>query len=111
MADEESRERATLLGKYRNLEQDITTLREELEEEAESKADIHRQLSKANSEAQMYRAKYESEGIARAEELEATRMKLAARLDEAEQQIEQLNFKNTSLEKYRSRLCNELENM
>jgi len=111
MADEESRERATLLGKYRNLEQDIQTGREELEEESESKADIHRQLSKANSEAQMYRAKYESEGIARAEELEATRLKLATRLDEAEQQIEQLNFKNTSLEKYRSRISTELENM
>merc|ERR1719315_684854 len=53
MADEESRERATLLGKYRNLEQDIDGLRDALDEEGELKADLQRQLSKANAEAQM----------------------------------------------------------
>jgi hypothetical protein len=41
-----------------------------VEEEAEGKADIQRQLSKANAEAQLWRSKYESEGVARAEELE-----------------------------------------
>merc|ERR1711915_315313 len=111
MADDESRERATLLGKFRNLEHDIQSLREKLDEEADAKGDIHRQLSKANAEAQMYRAKYESEGVARAEELDAARQKLQARLDEAEQQIDQLNFKNASLEKMKSRLTSDLEQM
>ena len=63
-------ERATLLGKFRNLEHDLDNLREQVEEEAEGKADIQRQLSKANAEAQLWRSKYESEGVARAEELE-----------------------------------------
>ncbi len=63
-------ERATLLGKFRNVEHDLDTMREQIEEEAEAKADFQRQLSKANAEAQMWRAKYESEGVARAEELE-----------------------------------------
>ena len=70
MADEEGRERATLLGKFRNLEHDIDGIREQLEEESEAKVDLQRQLSKANAEAQMWRTKYESEGVAKAEELE-----------------------------------------
>ncbi|XP_053645273.1 myosin heavy chain, muscle-like [Cherax quadricarinatus] len=111
LADEESRERATLLGKFRNLEHDIDGLREQLDEESEGKADLQRQLSKANAEAQMWRAKYESEGVARADELEAARLKLVARLDEAEQQIEQLNIKNMNLEKSKQRLSTELEDM
>jgi len=111
LADDESRERATLLGKYRNLEHDIDGLREQLEEESEGKADVQRQLSKSNAEAQMWRAKYESEGIARVEELEAARMKLSARLEEAEDQIEQLNIKNMNLEKIKQRISTELEDM
>ncbi|XP_071547356.1 myosin heavy chain, muscle-like isoform X42 [Panulirus ornatus] len=111
LADDESRERATLLGKFRNLEHDIDGLREQLDEEGEAKADLQRQLSKSNAEAQMWRAKYESEGVARAEELEAARLKLAARLEEAEQQIEQLNVKNMNLEKTKQRVCAELEDM
>ncbi|KAK7079756.1 putative TRAFAC class myosin-kinesin ATPase superfamily [Halocaridina rubra] len=111
LADEECRERATLLGKFRNLEHDIDGLREQLEEESEAKADVQRQLSKSNAEAQMWRAKYESEGVARAEELEAARLKLSARLDEAESQIEQLNVKNMHLEKTKQRITTELEDM
>lgn len=58
------------MGKFRNLEHDIDNIREQLEEEAEAKADVQRQLSKANADAQLWRTKYESEGIARVEELE-----------------------------------------
>merc|ERR1712002_899121 len=65
MADDESRDRAQLLGKFRNLEHDIATMRAKLEEEADMKADLHRQLSRANADVQMYKAKYESEGVAR----------------------------------------------
>jgi len=111
MAEDEGRERSTILGKFRNLEHDIDGLREQLDEEGEAKADLLRQLSKASAEAQMWRAKYESEGVARAEELEAARLKLAARLEEAEQQIESLNVKNMGLEKTKSRICTELEGM
>ncbi|XP_064079387.1 myosin heavy chain, muscle-like [Macrobrachium nipponense] len=111
LADEESRERATLLGKFRNLEHDIDGLREMLEEESEAKTDVQRLLSKSNAEALMWRAKYESEGVARAEELEAARIKLTARLEDAEEQIEQLNVKNMQLEKTKQRVCTELEDM
>merc|ERR1712128_231993 len=53
----------------------------------------------------------ESEGIARAEELEAARLKISARLEEAEQIIESLNFKNVSIEKVKSRVSSEYDAM
>lgn len=38
-------------------------LREQLEEETDAKADLQRQLSRANADAQQWRVKYESEGM------------------------------------------------
>ena len=37
----------------------------QVEEEAEHKADLQRQLSKINAEAQMWKQKYEQDGLAR----------------------------------------------
>ncbi|GFY55713.1 myosin heavy chain, muscle [Trichonephila inaurata madagascariensis] len=110
-ADEESRERAAVMGKFRNVEHDLDTLREQLEEEQEGKADLQRQLSKANAEVQLWRNKYESEGLARLEELEDSKRKLQAKLQEADETIEQLNQKCSSLEKTKTRLQGELEDM
>ncbi|XP_077527308.1 myosin heavy chain isoform X3 [Haemaphysalis longicornis] len=110
-ADEEARERAALLGKYRNLEHDLDNLRESVEEEQEAKADFQRQLSKANAEAQLWRSKYESEGLARLEELEEAKRKLHAKLQEAEEAMEQLNAKCGGLEKTKAHLQGELEDM
>lgn len=127
------------MGKFRNLEHEIDNIREHLEEEAEAKADIQRQLSKANAEAQLWRTKYESEGVARIEELEEAkyarsfefrvfkpfhsivflfihsffffRRKLQARLAEAEETIESLNQKVIALEKTKQRLATEVEDL
>lgn len=63
-------ERAALLGKFRNVEHDLDTLREQLDEEAEAKTAIQQQLSRANAETQLWKTKYETEGVARIEELE-----------------------------------------
>jgi len=109
--DDESKERAIIMGKFRNLEHDILTLREQLDFSGEEKSDILRQLSRANAEAQMYRAKYESEGLVRAEELEAQRQKLQCRLEEAEKMIEVMASKNSTLEKIKLRLTTDLEAM
>merc|ERR1711913_195769 len=111
VAYDENKERVTLLGKYRNLEHDYDGLREQYNEEADAKWELTHNLQRATADAQMYRAKYESEGIARAEELEAARLKISARLEEAEQQIEQLNFKNNSLEKIKVRISSEYDAM
>ncbi|ROT81951.1 myosin heavy chain type 1, partial [Penaeus vannamei] len=111
LSEEEGRARATLLGKFRNLEHDIQTLRQQLDEENDAKADVLRMFSKANAEALMWHSKYESEGVARVEEIEAARMKLAARLEEAEMQIESLNVKNLHLEKTKLRAAAELDDL
>ncbi|XP_043241417.1 myosin heavy chain, muscle-like isoform X38 [Amphibalanus amphitrite] len=111
MADEESREKSGILGKYRALEHEMDCLREQVEEEAEHKAELQRQLSKINAEAQMWKQKYEQDGLARVEELDDQRSKLALRLQEAEEQLESLNAKNSQLEKLKQRLSGELEDM
>merc|ERR1712142_1136212 len=98
VAYDDNKERVTLLGKYRNLEHDLDGLREQLNEEADAKWELSRNLQRATADANMYRAKYESEGIARAEELE-----------EAEQQIEQLHFKNNSYEEIKARISSDYD--
>merc|ERR1719266_2965411 len=70
VADDEAKERGFILGKFRNLEHEVDLTREQLEEEGQSKADALRMLSKSVGEAQMWRQKYEKDGLARAEELE-----------------------------------------
>merc|ERR1711953_670237 len=99
VADDEGKERHSLLGKFKNLEHELDGIREQLEEESGAKEDLLRQLSKANQESDMWRSKYETEGLAKAEELEMSKMKLQARLAEAQGTIEQLNAKLGQLEK------------
>lgn len=100
-----------VLDKYRNVEHDIGVLREKLEEECDTNKNFQRLLSKASDETAMWRSKYETEGVARVEELEAARQKLSYRLEEAEAKIEQLNVKNASLEKIKQRTAVELVEM
>nr|UEK51607.1 MHC muscle-like protein 2 [Parasacculina yatsui] len=109
--DEETRERGVILGKYRNLEHDIDSMREQLDEELDHKSDLSRQVAKGMAESQMWRNKYEQEGVARAEELDEQRRKIAARLQEAAEQMESVNQKNMALEKFRTRITGEIDEM
>merc|ERR1712051_796499 len=68
VADDEAKERLLLLGKFKNLEHEVDGAREQLDEEIGLKEDIARQLNKACQEADMWRQKYESEGLAKAED-------------------------------------------
>merc|ERR1711892_968549 len=54
LADAESRDRASLLSKYKALSSDIFTLKQRIDEEAEKKNDILRSLSKAQSDVQLW---------------------------------------------------------
>ncbi|XP_052236757.1 myosin heavy chain, striated muscle-like [Dreissena polymorpha] len=107
--DDEIRARQKLAGELRNALADMDALREQLEEESDAKTDLQRQLSRANAEANAWRVKYESEGMARAEELEETRRKLSAKLQETESALDAANNKISGLEKNRSRIQMELE--
>jgi predicted nucleic acid-binding Zn-ribbon protein len=103
--------RQKLSSEVRNLNSDLDALREQLEEEQDGKSDLQRQLSKANSEAQQWRAKFEGEGTARAEESEEAKRKLQAKLTEAEQAAEAAIAKVVGLEKAKARLQGELEDL
>merc|ERR1712066_826671 len=91
VADEEAKERHALLGKFKNLEHELDGAKEQLDEEVGLKEDVLRQLSKSLQEADMWRQKFETEGLAKAEDLEMTKMKLQARLTEATSTIDQMN--------------------
>merc|ERR1712168_1083895 len=90
---------------------DLDALKEQLEEEMESKSGLQRNLSKANTDLQMWKAKYEQEGLARTEELEESKKRLAAKLVEAEEQLEATLSKCSSLEKAKSRMAGEIEDL
>merc|ERR1719471_1341406 len=109
VADEEAKERHSLLGKYKNLEHEIDGTKEHLSEESAAKEDVLRNLNKVQQEADMWRQKFESECLARAEDLEMTKMKLHARLSEAEGTIEQMNLKLAQLEKAKQKLQAEID--
>ena len=68
-------------------------------------------LSKAQAEIQLWKSKFETEGLGRIDELESGKQKLTARLMEAEETIETLNQKVASTEKARHRLETELDEL
>ena len=111
LGDAESRDRTSLLSKFKNLNSELESLREKCEEESERKSDLLKALSKAASEAQLWRSKYETEGLGRIDDLEGCKSKLHARIAEAEETIESLNQKVSSTEKTKHRLATELEDL
>jgi myosin heavy chain 6/7 len=111
LADAEARDRASLLTKFKNMSTEVENLRMRIEEEAEKKNDVLRALSKAQAEIQLWRSKFETEGLGRIDELEGSKAKLSARVQEAEETIDSLNAKVSSTEKTKHRLEAELEEM
>merc|ERR1712241_220805 len=59
----------------------------------------------------MWRQKFETEALAKAEDLEMTKMKLQARLTEASGTLEQMNAKLGQLEKAKAKLQAEIDQM
>jgi len=109
IADDEARERQSLLGKYRNAEHEVDGMRQHLDEESGSKDNLMRQLSKAQSESDLWRLKYERDGVAKAEELEMSKLKMQSRLSEAESTVQQLNAKLSQLDKMKAKVQAELD--
>merc|ERR1712226_681959 len=99
LCDNEARERGLLLGRFRNLEHELDGAREALDEEAAGRDNTLRLVAKAEGEAQCWRQKYETDAVAKGEELEMTRMKLTARLTEAEAACDNLSAKLAQIEK------------
>merc|ERR1712088_270114 len=59
--------------------------------------------------ADMLRVRYEKEGVAKAEELEMAKLKMQARLSEADSTADQLKAKLAQLDKARAKLASDLE--
>merc|ERR1719486_1263332 len=111
LCDNEARERGLLLGKYRNLVHELDGARCALEEESAGRENTLRLVAKAEGEAQCWRQKYETDAVAKGEELEMTKMKLTARLTEAEAAIDNLNAKLNQVEKAKGKIASEISEM
>merc|ERR1712227_949149 len=111
LCDNEARERQLLLGKYRNLEHELDLAKEALDEEVAGRDNILRLNAKAEGDANAMRQKYESDAVAKAEELEMTKMKLTARNTEAEAAIDNLNAKLAQIEKAKGKVQAEITEM
>merc|ERR1712223_804378 len=81
------------------------------DEEVSAKENLMRQLNKAQGESDMWRTRYEKDGVGKAEELEMSRLKMQARLSEAESTVGQLNSKLAQVEKAKAKLQSELDGM
>merc|ERR1712212_533344 len=61
LADAESKDRSSLLTKYKMMATDLENLREKMENEAMRKSDSLKALSKAQAETQLWKSRYETE--------------------------------------------------
>merc|ERR1711937_1088862 len=111
IADDVAKDRQSLLGKFRNAEHDVDGMKEHFDEEVSAKENLMRQLNKAQGESEMWRTRYEKDGVGKAEELEMSRLKMQARLSEAESTVGQLNSKLAQVEKAKAKLQSELDGM
>jgi len=98
------------MADLRGLQTTTERLREQLDEEQETRADLQRQLTRANSEAATWRQKFEAgEGGIRPEELDELKKKLGARIQDGEAQLEAALGKVVGLEKAKNRSQMEVE--
>merc|ERR1711892_995182 len=111
LCDDVARERQLLLGQYRNLEHELDGAKEVLDEESAGRDNVMRLNSKAEADAAMWRQKYETEAVAKAEELEMTKMKLSARFTESEAAINNLGGKLAQIEKAKAKIQGEFMEM
>ena len=90
---------------------DLETCRERIDDEHQRKSDQLKALSKAQSEIQLWKSRYETEGLGRVEELEGARNKLQARIQEADETVESLQSKVANSEKAKGRMQTDLEDI
>ena len=111
LTDAESRDRSSMLSKYKSMVTEMESFKERIEDEHQRKSDALKALSKAQAEIQLWRSRYETEGMGRIDELESSKSKLHARIQEAEETVESLQSKIASGEKSRGRMQTDLEDI
>merc|ERR550539_1068002 len=111
LADAESKDRSSLLTKYKMMATDLENLREKMENEAMRKSDAPKALSKAQAETQLWKSRFETEGMGRIEELEGARNKLQAKIVENEELVDVLTTKVANAEKSKGRQAADLDDL
>merc|ERR1712055_350370 len=111
LANAESKDRSCLLTKYKMMATDLENLREKLENENMRKSDSLKALSKAQAEIQLWKSRFETEGMGRVEELEAARGKLQAKIVESEELVDVLTTKVANAEKSKTRMATDLDDI
>ena len=86
-------------------------LGEKVENENIRKSDAMKSLSKAQAEIQLWRSRFETEGMGRIEELESGRSKLQSRIVEAEETVDSLQTKIANVDKSKARMASDLDEM
>merc|ERR1711990_117676 len=99
------------MGKYKMMATDLENFREKMENENARKSDALKALSKAQAEIQLWKSRFETEGMGRVEELEAARNKLRAKIVESEELVDSLTTKVANAEKSKTRMNSELDDL
>ena len=108
--EDESRQKSKFQSEARNLAGDLDSMRDQLEQESEAASDLQRAVKKAQDEAHMWKAKFDSgEGGVSSEALDELKKKLSRQLRAVEEQLESATAKANSADKDRRRLQAELE--
>ncbi|KHN71523.1 Myosin-4, partial [Toxocara canis] len=105
LADEEQKEKQTLASHTRNLQMEVNHLRATVEDEVSAKGDLLRQLSKANTEIEQWKAKFQDASFMPTEALEDLMKKHASKMLELEEAVDAANSKVGALEKIKSQLA------
>ncbi|GMT04726.1 hypothetical protein PENTCL1PPCAC_26900, partial [Pristionchus entomophagus] len=108
-ADEESRERQNLSNLSRNLQRDVDHLKEQVEDEIAAKGETTRQLSRAQNELEIWKSKFESEGLIGADEFDEVRRRQNAKVVELQDALDAANAKIVQLENSKTRLASEAD--
>merc|ERR1711917_54978 len=111
LADAEAKDRASLLTKYKMMSTDLENLKEKIENEHMRKSDALKALSKSQAEIQLWKSRFETEGMGRIEELESARSKLQAKIVENEELVDVLSTKVANAEKSKGRLAADLDDI
>merc|ERR1711910_204438 len=99
------------MNKCKMFSTDLENLREKLENENARKSDTLKALSKAQAEIQLWKSRFETEGMGRVEELESARNKLQSKIVESEELVDSLSTKVANAEKSKTRMNNELDDL
>lgn len=109
--EEEIRIHNQLQSQFSNLNDDFVRLHMELDEQTEANARLQAELQKAGADNQQLKAKHEKDITIITEELEDNKRKFGARLAELESQLDAAKSKAARLEKEKSKLTIEIENV